>query len=216
MKKAVSLIFPILAVIGLFISLLDYWGIQEIGNYQEKQLTSLNERITEAEETLRIKEKLKTLGEATSVPYDDLTREYKRDNENLKQSTLKFSPSGKKHAYFQHKFTTNIKEIGDEDYTSLIVNHKGREETVFQGSFRLSYFEWLNDEEIAVYRSCGTECLIAYIVNLETKAHRELTLGVGYILGRRTKNMSLLITTATNMVFLWLKKEICMAETFLS
>ena len=180
MKKIANLIFPIVAVIGLFIALLDYWGLKEIRDYQQKELADPDQRIIQTEETLRTNEKLKTMDETISVSYDDLIREHKRDNENLKQRTLKFSPGGKKYAYFQNKFTTKIEEIGDEDYTSLIVYHKGREETVFQGNFRLSYIEWLNDEEMVIYRSCGTECMIAYNVDLENKTTREFTFGVGY------------------------------------
>ena len=180
MKKVVSLIFPILAVTGLLIALLNYRGIKEIGDYKEKQLDDLDQRMAEVEETLRTKERVKTLGENTSVPHDDLIEEYERDNKVLKENTFKFSLDRKKAAYFQNKLTTDIKEISDRDYTSLVIDQNGQIETVFQSDFRLSYFEWLNDKEIAVYSGCGTECMLAYIVDIDTKKHREISLGVGY------------------------------------
>ena len=47
---------------------------------------------------------------------------------------------------------------------------------MFTGNFRLSYFEWLNDGEIAVYQGCGTECMVAYHIDL-IKQTRRLSLG---------------------------------------
>jgi Tol biopolymer transport system component len=175
-KKLVTLLFPLLALVGLFVALADYWWLVEI----EDSLKPIDQRIDKIEKTLKIQKEKEVLGLDESIDYDTLLREYKRDNESLKQNTLKVSTTGKKRAYFQHKFTTDIKEIGDRDYTFLVVEQEGKREKVFQGDFRLSYFEWLTDEEIAVYRNCGTECMIAYIVDLKTKTPRELMLGVGY------------------------------------
>ncbi len=180
MKKVSHLIFPALAVTGLLIALLNYWAVQDIGDYKEKQLDDLEQRTTNIERTLRIEDKEKTLGKTTDVPYDELLREYERDNKILKVSTFKFSPDRKRAAYFQNKLTTDIKEIGDRDYTSLVIDQEGKTETVFQSDFRLSYFEWLDDREVVVYRGCGTECMLAYIVDIDTKKYREISLGVGY------------------------------------
>ncbi len=105
---------------------------------------------------------------------------YGRENEELKERSLLFSPDGKKSAYFQHKFITEISEIGDNDYVSLAVEEKEKRQVVFTGNFRLSYFEWLNDGEIAVYQGCGTECMVAYHIDLIKKQTRRLSLGVGY------------------------------------
>jgi hypothetical protein len=145
------------------------------------RLRDLEERFEEVESYLELENKKKeVLGLEEGVDTNALLREYKRDSENLKESTLKFSPSRKKFAYLKHKFIINVKEIGDRDYTSLVVNYGDREETIFQDDFHLSYFEWLSDEEIAVYSGCGTECMIAYLVDLETKTPQEFMLGAGY------------------------------------
>ena len=45
---------------------------------------------------------------------------------------------------------------------------------LFQGNFRLSYLEWLNDNEIKVYKGCGSSCLLSYVVNIKTKEVDEL------------------------------------------
>jgi len=180
MKRATHLIFPTLAVTGLFIALLNYMAMKEIVDYKEKQLDDFDQRMTNIEQSLKMEEKVKTLGETTNTSYDELLRELELDNRILKESTYKLSPDRKKAAYFQNKLTTDIKEIGDRDYTSLIIDQNGQAETVFQGDFRLSYFEWLNDKEIAVYRGCGTECMLAYIVDIDTKKYHEISLGVGY------------------------------------
>lgn len=169
MKRIANLIFPTLSLVSIFIALLAYWGKNDFVY-----------RLTKIEEVVKIEKNLEILGEQTSVSADDLVREYKRDNESLRESTFKFSPDGKKAAYFQHKFTNSVEGIGDFDYTSLVIDKSGRIETLFQSDFRLSYFEWLNDEEIAVYRSCGTECMTAYVINLNTKLPQEFPLGVGY------------------------------------
>lgn len=139
----------------------------------ESKLEGLNAREKQEEEREAI------LGES-HVDEAELLREYKMDNESLRTSTLKYSPSGKYYAFFQHKFVKDVKEIGDEDYAYIVAYLGVREEPVFKSDFRLSSFEWLSDEEVAVYRGCGTECSLAYIVNVKTKKYRELPLGVGY------------------------------------
>ncbi|PIZ64212.1 hypothetical protein CO051_04680 [Candidatus Roizmanbacteria bacterium CG_4_9_14_0_2_um_filter_39_13] len=40
--------------------------------------------------------------------------------------------------------------------------------------------EWLNDEEFAVYRGCGTECETVYIFNLRQDGKQKLYYGVGH------------------------------------
>src|SRR3989338_2158275 len=77
---------------------------------------------------------------------DSRLKIYGRENEELKERSLLLSPDGKKFAYFQHKFVTDISEIGDNDYVSLVVEEKEKGQgVVFTGNFRLSYFEWLDN-----------------------------------------------------------------------
>lgn len=105
---------------------------------------------------------------------------YEQENKELRERTLSPSPDGGRLAYYQHKFISDLTEIEDEDYTSLVVKEKERKQIVFTGNFRLSYFEWLNDEEMAIYRDCGTECMVAYHIDLLKNETHRLSLGVGY------------------------------------
>lgn len=120
------------------------------------------------------------LGQTTKTDTATLRIEHERDNESLKESTRQSSPDGKSYAYLQHKFIKDIREIGDGDYTYVEAYYDWQEQPVFKSDFRVSSFEWVNEEELAVYRDCGTECTIAYIVNIKTKKYRELPMGVGY------------------------------------
>lgn len=106
------------------------------------------------------------------IEYDPL-KIYDEENIQLKEWSQKSSPNGKKVAYYQNKFVHDIKEIGDPDYTSLIVEKNGNKETIFQGNFHLSHFEWLNNNEIKVYKGCGSNCLLSYVVNIHSKKYRE-------------------------------------------
>ena len=99
---------------------------------------------------------------------------HRKENEELKELTLKISPNQKKQAYFQKKFTEdNVTDIGDEDYISVILDQESKKEVLFQGNFRMSYLEWLNDDEIKVYKGCGSSCLLSYVVNTKTKEVNE-------------------------------------------
>ena len=64
-------------------------------------------------------------------------------------------------------------DIGDEDYISVILDQESKKEVLFQGNSRLSYLEWLNDDEIKVYKGCGFSCLLSYVVNTKTKEDNE-------------------------------------------
>lgn len=95
---------------------------------------------------------------------------HNRENEELKELTLKISPNQKKQAYFQKKLTEdNVTNIDDEDYISVILDQGNKKEVLFQGNFRLSYLEWLNDDEVKIYKGCGSSCLMSYIVNIGTR-----------------------------------------------
>lgn len=144
------------------------------------RVEDLGLRVSKVETLISGSEKLNKVLGISEENLDELIREYKRDNENLKISTIKRSPNGKKSAYFQHKFTRDLKEMSDEDYAYVVVDQGIKVEPVFKSDFRLSDFEWLFDEELAVYRDCGTECTIAYVVNVDTKKYEQLPMGVGY------------------------------------
>jgi len=95
---------------------------------------------------------------------------HKEKNIELKELTLKVSPNQKKQAYFQRKFGKgNVTEIDDRDYVSVILDQGNKKEVLFQGNFRLSYLKWLNDDEVKIYKGCGSSCLVSYVVNTNTK-----------------------------------------------
>jgi len=95
---------------------------------------------------------------------------YKGKNEELKELTLKVSPDQKKQAYFQRKFSKdNVTEIDDHDYISVILDQGNKKEVIFKGNFRLSYLEWLNNDEVKIYKGCGSSCLLSYVVNTNTR-----------------------------------------------
>jgi len=105
---------------------------------------------------------------------------YEQENRELKDRTLLPSPNGRKLAFYHHKFISDLTEIDDKDYTSLVIEEKGKRRTVFAGDHTLSFFEWLDDNEIAVYQDCGTECMMVYLVETQTgRAHR-FFMGGGY------------------------------------
>lgn len=102
-------------------------------------------------------------------------------NQDLKELSQKSSPSEKKLAYFQAKYTKDdINQIGDKDYMSVMVADGANKTTVFKGDFHLSSLEWLADDELVVYCSCGTECVTANLVNTKTAEKQAINLGVGY------------------------------------
>lgn len=125
---------------------------QEISNLDIKEVAGLFPRFEVKQDPLKI---------------------YEKENADLKERSLEYSPSGNKVAYYQHKFVTDIKEIGDPDYKSLILEQNGKKEIIFQGNFRLSTFEWLNNNEIKVYKGCGSSCLLSYVVNVQSKKYKE-------------------------------------------
>lgn len=173
-KRAINLIFPLIAIAGIAMSLFNFWLIKNTE-------TSIIRKIENIEVDKPNKLNKYTLGTTTPESEEEKREKHKEQNEDFKKRSLEFSPNKIKLAYFQNKLTEDIESLGDSDYVSVIVEQDGKQETVFQEDYHLSYLEWLDDREIVVYRSCGTECLIAYIVDTETKKQQALTLGVGYL-----------------------------------
>ena len=106
---------------------------------------------------------------------------FKQRNQSLKELSQKSSPGGKKLACFQAKYTKDeISQIGDKDYMSVMVKDGVNKTSVFKSDFHLSNLEWLADDELVVYRSCGTECITADLINIKTTEKQAINLGVGY------------------------------------
>jgi len=133
------------------------------------------------QEKIRVEGPRKRDMDASSTPtLEQHLKMHERENRDLKERSWSVSPSGKKTGHFQHKLITDLSEIENDDYKQLVVEENSRPETVFAGNFRVSSFEWLSDTEIAVYQDCGTECMIAYYIDLTTKHKHRFFLGVGY------------------------------------
>jgi len=158
-------VFPFIGI-GVFFVLLVFWKVNSLGTLQ-----NLEKKGFSRQNNSEVKEAVK-LSPISEVKQDPL-KIYEEENAQLKEWSQKSSPNGKKVAYYQNKFVTGIKEIGDPDYTSLIVEQNSRKEIVFQGDFHLSHFEWLNDNEIKVYKGCGSSCLLSYVVKVQSKKYIE-------------------------------------------
>lgn len=183
LSAARKVIFPILSIFSLFLSFSAGMFSLSIDSALTEYINAnkyLPKRVNTVDVLPTKEEGEEILGTESKLDIEELKREYKRDNQSLRESTLQYSPSGKYTAFFQHKFVNDVKRISDGDYTYLVVNHAGTEEPIFKSDFRLSSFEWLNDGEVVVYRGCGTECRIAYVVTVATKEYYELPMGVGY------------------------------------
>ncbi|OGJ16807.1 MAG: hypothetical protein A2632_02070 [Candidatus Pacebacteria bacterium RIFCSPHIGHO2_01_FULL_46_16] len=128
----------------------------------------------------------KVLGETvTYIQSEKEQQEHLRSrNQNLKSISLEFSPNKSKSAFFQEKVikdSTNASR--DADYVSetvVVLQQGNKTEEIFKGDFHLSNLEWLNDRELVIYRSCGTECMTAAIIDTETRLLQDMSLGVGY------------------------------------
>lgn len=158
-------------VVALLIVLLGLWKISVVEFSQTERLNQLNVAYSKLSELINSEKKQREKWE--HVQKKSPEEVHREENADLKTRSLEYSPDGKKVAYYQHKFVTDIKEIGDPDYKSLIIEQNGKKEIIFQGNFRLSTFEWLNNNEIKVYKGCGSSCLLSYVVNIQSKKYKE-------------------------------------------
>ena len=161
----------IVVVVSVFAFLLLIWRLAVFAVSQTKKLEKLEESTTELSELLKSEMEERQKWEETSKM--DPLKIYEEENAILKQRSLEYSPDGQKFAYYQHKFIDDIRETDDSDYTSLIVEQYDRRKVVFQTNFGSSYFEWLNNNEIKVYKGCGSSCLTSYLINIHTKKYIE-------------------------------------------
>ena len=116
----------------------------------------------------------------TQKTFHDRLQQHEQENRELKERSLLHSPNGLQIAYFEHKFIMDISEIGNDDYVRLNVIQGENKKQVFSGNYQLGFFEWLSDDTIAVYKNCGTECMIAYRIDLPTLQTHRFYLGSGY------------------------------------
>lgn len=92
---------------------------------------------------------------------------------------LKFSPSNKKLGFYYE--SGNYLSSG-RDIALAIMDIDGKSiKKVYEGSFKTSYWEWLNNEEVVVYYGCGAECMVAYVIDVNSSERKaELQYGVNY------------------------------------
>lgn len=179
-SKITDLIFPLLAIVGISLSSFNFWLIRDWQTSLAEKIEMSGNIQLETTVSDNVNKQLQVLGETTVRSTEELHEQHEQKNKDLKERSLELSPNKSKKAYFQNKFTEDMSGLGDSDYVSVIVEKEGQQTTVFQEDYHMSNLEWLDDREIVVYRSCGTECMIAYIVDTETKKQQELSLGVGY------------------------------------
>lgn len=93
---------------------------------------------------------------------------------------LRFSPSNDKFGFYYNK--PGQEDISGSDVELSIMDIDTRVITkVYEGGFKTSSWEWLNNKEIVVYYGCGTECMVAYIIDtIGGEQTAILQYGVGY------------------------------------
>lgn len=160
--------------INFCLCLLIFWKINTWAISQNREKEKLENQDNNLSDLTDTEVKKPSSSVSTTEIRKDSFKIHEEENTDLKSRSSQFSPSGEKVAYYQNKFVNDIKEIGDPDYTSLIVEQSDKKETVFQSNFHISYFEWLNDNEIKVYKGCGSNCLLSYVVNVHSKKYKEI------------------------------------------
>jgi len=118
-------------------------------------------------------------GEYRSVLYVNNGIEQKVTYNGQEIDYLKFSPLNNKLGFFYE--SGNYLSAG-RDIALAIMDIGGKSiKKVYEGSFKTSYWEWLNNEEVVVYYGCGTECIVAYVINVNSGEKKsELQYGVGH------------------------------------
>lgn len=106
-------------------------------------------------------------------------------NDGCDKSQLKISPNNAQLGYFidLNCLNKNSSSIDYENHTSLriIDLDKISSKEIYKGNYHTSSWEWLNDNEVIVYCSCGTECMAVYLIDADTGEQKtQLVYGVGY------------------------------------
>lgn len=109
----------------------------------------------------------------------------KLTNDACYKSHLKISPNGLLIGYYVdlNCLNGNVLHRDYENHTSLrIMDLDGaNNKKIYTGSYHTSDWEWLNDDEVVVYYGCGTECIVGFVIDVETGTRKaQLQYGVGY------------------------------------
>lgn len=130
--------------------------------------------------------------EIMDIPVFELFEGEYRDvfyvNHNFKQKVtyrgqeikyFKFSPSKKRLGFYYE--SGNYLSAGRDVALAVMNIAEQSVKKIYKGSFKTSDWEWLNDEEIAVYYGCGTECMAVYIIDVDSGGKEAaLQYGVNY------------------------------------
>lgn len=79
-------------------------------------------------------------------------------------SFARLSPSHKKLGFF---FRPEDHSLGEIVLAVLDVDKKIVKE-IYRGNTRTSNWEWKGDEAVIIKHSCGTECMLAYVIDIST------------------------------------------------
>lgn len=190
LKKLARFILPLLVFISILVSLsnlvISYVLLGQSIDYQDATRQFFLDYYDNSDQADQ-SDGAQVLGETIShiQPEKEQEELLRSRNQDLKNISLEFSPSKSKSAFFQKKIIKDsIKASKNTDYVSktVVILQKGdNTEEIFKGDFHLSNLEWLNDRELVIYRSCGTECMTATIIDTDTKLQQDISLGVGYI-----------------------------------
>jgi len=188
-KKLTSFILPLLVLISILVSLsnfvISYVILNQLTDYQDATEQFLLDYYDNSDHNDQSTE-IKVLGETfTHIQSEEKQKELLRKrNQDLKNISLAFSPNKSQLAFFQEKIikdSTSVSKNTDYVNETVVVLQQGDStEEIFKGDFHLSNLEWLNDRELVIYRSCGTECMAATIIDTDTKLLQDMSLGVGY------------------------------------
>lgn len=189
MKKAyfkIVILFGCVVLLAIFvIFVLERQGHQIInvsdGNTRNKigYTTTKNRTVNDTIEILETSVFELIEGEYRSVLYINNGIEQKVTYNGQEIDYLKFSPSNKKLGFYYE--SGNYLSAG-RDIALAIMDIDGKSiKKIYEGSFKTSYWEWLNNKEVAVYYGCGTECMVVFIIDVNSGERKsELQYGVGH------------------------------------
>jgi len=96
-------------------------------------------------------------------------------------SQLQFSPSGKMFGFLENRDIYDEKIPDNEEVIFYLGETGGKDyKEVYHGSYHTSGWEWLNENEVVIYTSCGTECEVAFLYDARNPGEAAELWAVGY------------------------------------
>jgi hypothetical protein len=131
LRKSVIVTFFLLMLLSVSVSLFNFWQIKNLKRTSNARIEELEYFYNDFREISRKEPKKNIPEEISPENTEKAWAIHEQDNENLKERSLKLSPDGTKKAYFQEKFISDIKDIGNTDYISLIVEKKNGDNEIY-------------------------------------------------------------------------------------